>query len=89
MVLKAQVWHTYRINMGNYEHVEFGASREFDANDPDGLQLANEQIEADLAPLLEKAREHTAEEDSFVHEWSEEADATPVNSPSQPGRRRR
>lgn len=64
-----RVRHLYRINMGNWEHVEIEASIELDGEDHVAIELASAEIEEGLAPILAKAEENTVEDNSFLHQW--------------------
>jgi hypothetical protein len=88
---RVAVWHEYKVNMGNYEHVVFGARVEVDTNGNGdivkvALDDADQAVQEKLAPLLEEARDKTACEESYVHEW-EIVDAEAVSPPSQQRRR--
>jgi hypothetical protein len=94
MVLSSvEVWQEYRVNMGNFEHVVIGGRMVVDLDTAAGetnmdaaVEAAQQRLEDGLFEQLKQAREHTAENDSFVHEWGDTS-AKAVSPPSQ--RRRR
>ena len=65
-------WRTHRVNMGNFEWAEFGASVKFSAEEIAEsseevlFEAADALLDEALAPELRLAAELTAEEDSFV-----------------------
>lgn len=67
-------WRSYRVNLGNYEWAEFGASVKFSAEEV--AEHGEEALYADadtllteaMEPDLQMAKELTAEGDSFVFE---------------------
>lgn len=67
-------WRSTRVNLGNYEWAEFGASVKFSAEEVEEQGWESLRHEADrlldlaLEPELQMAAELTAEDDSFVFE---------------------
>lgn len=61
----------HRVNMGKYEHVEYGGFVTLDVEDGDNparsLAYAKELLDEAMAADIKEAHINTDEEDSFIH----------------------
>lgn len=71
MLIRRSVEH--KVNMGNYEHVLVSATIEGEVPksiaSEQYIKFVNDQLQLAVADDLDKARQYTADDDSYIKEW--------------------